>query len=102
MPFDRLPHVTPAAHAAFQHAFERTLRLSSASYEDGFELALEATSDPEWAATQEYRDFADLIHWRMSYFDNFVVAYRKQLGTHRQPLRQPIRSFDVYPDSTPF
>ena len=55
MPFDRLPHVTPAAHKAFEHAFERTLALGSGPFEDMWDLHLEAQSDPEWAETDAGR-----------------------------------------------
>jgi hypothetical protein len=86
MPFDRLAHVTPAAHNAFEHAFERTLDLATEWFEASYELHLDATSDPEYADTQEFRDHSDLVHWRYRYLDEFCRAYRSQLGRAR-PLR---------------
>lgn len=85
MPFDRLPHVSPAAHRHFERAFHYVQEACGLYWENTRELHIDAHFDPEWAATQEYRDLLDASVWRASYLDAFAHGYRCSLGAWHEP-----------------
>jgi len=78
---------TPAAHAAFEHAFTLLTAVACELHQDLFEHHLDCHSDPEYAASDEARQIsADLSATRTAFDSNYRACLGKCVA-HRIPAR---------------